>query len=271
MTQTGETPASPTTGRDPAVSGLFHMSRTAGVGLQDYAAINVLAVTGLLLGVASFLAVIVPDTLAILIVPLAAAVVSVLAFVQVRRSNGTQTGKFLAIGGLALAILFAGIHVYGYAKTASTERQWTAELNQLVAKLRPAGTTQGAEGAYPLFDDRFREQVTAETFARQMQPRMRVVEKIRVGDLVVYTTDESGVVNAQTLLLLSGTGHSPEGEARPFSVEEPIEFRKPVGQPWQIHGITGWFGATKAAGAAGAPGAAGSPAAGAPGAAPAAR
>lgn len=268
MTPTGDThvPPSTATGRDPAVSGLFRMSRTAGVGLQDYAEVNVLAVTGLLLGIASFLAVIVPDTLAILLVPLAAAIVCVVAFVQVRRSNGTQTGLLLALGGLALALTFAGIHLYGYFKTNWTERQWTGELNALVAKMLPAATTQGANGAYELFDDRFREQVTLETFVRTMQPRMAVVTEVKVSDLVVYSASDDGIVTAQTLLRLSGNGRSPEGELRPFSVEEPIEFRRPVGQPWQIHGITGWFGATKAPPVPGAPGAAG-----AAGAAPAGR
>ena len=258
MTPTGETPATRTApptndaGRDPAVAGLFRMSRTAGVGLQDYAEVNVLAVTGLLLGVASFLAVVVPDTLAILVVPLAAAIVSLVALVQVRRSNGTQTGLFLAIGGLALAALFAGIHLYGYTKTTWIEKKWTGELNALVAKLLPASTTQGATGAYQLFDDRFREQVTLETFNRTMQPRMQVITEVKVNDLVVYTTSDDGIVTAQTLLQLSGSGKNPDGTARPFSVDEGVEFRKPVGQGWQIHSLAGWFGATKPPAAPGA-------------------
>ena len=51
-------PASNTTGtgadprQDPAMRSLYRMSRTAGVGLQDYAAVNVFAVVGLLLALA---------------------------------------------------------------------------------------------------------------------------------------------------------------------------------------------------------------------------
>lgn len=262
MTPTGEPQTVSTTAaaeRDPAVAGLFHMSRTAGVGLQDYAAVNVLAVTGLLLGIASFLAIVVTDTRAILIIPAIAAVVCLAAFLQVRRSNGTQTGHLLAIGGLTLAVLFAGIHLAGFMRTAATEAKWTSELNTLAAKLPAAATTQGANEVYQLFDARFRETVSPETFNRVLQPRMqrliagKPVTDARVSDLVVYTTDENGIVLAQTLLRLSGELKLPDG--KPATAEEGVEFRKPVGQPWQFHGITSWFGATKPT-AGGAPGAA---------------
>lgn len=249
MSSTGETgQVTADTRRDPAMKALFRMSRTAGVGLQDYAAVNTLAVSGLLLGVASFLAVIVGDSLAILIVPVVAAVVSIVALRQVIRSNGTQTGQYLAIGGLLLAVAFAAVNIVGHLRVSSREAQYKQELHDFIPKLLSSATTQGANDAYLMFSDRFRERVTLETFQRQMQPRMqgmldhRPIQKVEVGDLVVFETDENGNVSAQALLRFSGETRWPDG--RLLVVDEPVLMRKPAGQDWRIETMTGWFGDT---------------------------
>src|SRR5688500_12187527 len=73
---------------DAPTHALYPMSRTAGVGLGDYAAVNVRAVIGLILGVASVLALIFADSYLPLIIPAAAIVVSLIGLVQIRNSNG---------------------------------------------------------------------------------------------------------------------------------------------------------------------------------------
>lgn len=282
MSSTGQTPTPGASAvapvaarpaRDPATQGLFRMSRTAGVGLQDYAAVNALAVAGLLLGLLSFLAVMVPESLAILIVPAAAIVVSALAFVQVRKSNGTQTGQLLALAGLLLALVFAGINLVGHARTSAFEAAQKKELNSLAAQLLSTATTQGAQSTYQLFDERFREAVTFETFQRQTEPRMRLlmdrkpVTHVSVSDLVVFESDDAGNMAASTLLRLSGELKDRDG--KPVVIEEPVIFSRRAGQPWRFQSIKAWFGdikpTTPAAGAAGAAGGAGAAPAGAPG------
>jgi hypothetical protein len=270
MSSTGETPTTSTpvapasdAARDPATQNLFRMSRTAGVGLQDYAAVNALAVAGLLLGLLSFLAVVVPDSWAILVVPVAAIVVSITAFLQVRKSNGTQTGHLLAAAGLVLALAFAAVNVVGQVRTTAFEVAQKKELNVLAAKLLATTTTQGAQSTYELFDERFRESVPFETFQRQMDLRMRYsmdrkpVTEVTIGQLVVFESDDAGNHSANTLLRLSGDLKYPDG--KPVYVEEGVIFSKRAGQPWRFQSITGWFGAIKPA-TPGAPGAAAQPA-----------
>ena len=261
MTSNGQTgpalsaasPAGPDTRQDPAMKALFRMSRTAGVGLQDYAAVNVLAVVGLLLGLASFLAYAAPDSVPMLIVPAVAVVICVIAAVQIVRSNRTQTGLPLAIVGLLLAVAFAATNVAAHVRTSARDRAYHAELNVVAGKLLNASTSQGVGGAYDLFDARFKESVKAESFARLLQPRLqhlfagKPVTSIGVGDLVVYETDDSGMTSAMTLLVLRGDDKLPNGE--PFTANETVEFRRDKDSNWKIHAIPGWFGEPKKPGA----------------------
>ena len=77
------------------------MSTTAGITSQEYVAINIPAIMALVLGW--------PSVVAMLHVsgscwssPLAA-IVTAFAPIAVRASNGTQTGRGFAIGGIVLA------------------------------------------------------------------------------------------------------------------------------------------------------------------------
>ena len=87
------------------MSRLKKMSTTAGVGSQEYVAISPLAIVTVLTGVASVLAFL-ADVL--LVVPLVAVVCGIIAWRQVRSSNGTQTGIGLAALGMLLALLLGG-------------------------------------------------------------------------------------------------------------------------------------------------------------------
>ena len=84
---------------DP-LSKLHKMSTTAGVASQQYVAVNTTAVVAALLGVASAMAMFSP---LLLVIPVATVVVSIVAWRQIANSNGTETGKPLAVLGLVLA------------------------------------------------------------------------------------------------------------------------------------------------------------------------
>src|SRR4051812_20788417 len=91
---------------DPLAS-LHKMSTTAGLtyGGQEYVAVNVVAVVAVLLAVVGALA-LVGDIL--LVIPLAAVVCAIVALQQIRGSNGTQTGRWLAALAILLSLVFAG-------------------------------------------------------------------------------------------------------------------------------------------------------------------
>src|SRR5271167_101284 len=85
---------------------LHKMSTTAGLGSGDYVAINNAALTALLLGIASCL-VLWGSTL-LLVIPALSVLSAILAFRQVSASNGTQTGKGMALLGLLLSLGMGG-------------------------------------------------------------------------------------------------------------------------------------------------------------------
>src|SRR5687768_5111201 len=87
---------------DPApdpLHNLYRMSRTAGLGSGEYVAINNTSVIAFLMGVASVLALLNPFLLVFAVV---AVVLGVMALIQIRSSNGTQTGRAFAIAGILL-------------------------------------------------------------------------------------------------------------------------------------------------------------------------
>src|SRR3954447_16756129 len=91
---------------DPSpIARLHKMSTTAGVGSQDYVAINNSAIVSVILGLCTALAFLgVP----FLIVGAAGIVFGIIAIVQIRHSNGTQGGMGLAILGILLSLGIAG-------------------------------------------------------------------------------------------------------------------------------------------------------------------
>jgi hypothetical protein len=72
--------------------------------LGQYSSLSTLAVAGFLLGMLSVLAFITPS---LVVIPLTAMAVALLAMAKIRSSAGSQTGVWLARAGFFLAILFA--------------------------------------------------------------------------------------------------------------------------------------------------------------------
>src|SRR3954467_10146513 len=96
---------STTEGGDP-LAHLHKMSTTAGLGTTEYVAVNGMSIVALILGVASALSLFANE---LLVIPGIAVVLAIVAFFQIRDSNGTQTGKGLAAVGLVLALAFVGL------------------------------------------------------------------------------------------------------------------------------------------------------------------
>jgi hypothetical protein len=141
---------------------LYHMSTTAGVGTQEYVAINPTAVASLILGFGSILVLL---SSMLLVIPLAGLVCGIIAAAQVRKSNGTQTGMVLAVGGTLLCLGFgggrAGYQMVRHFHTSADERQ----IAQLMEKLGGEIKAGHYEQAYAMFGERFHNRVTLATFA----------------------------------------------------------------------------------------------------------
>jgi hypothetical protein len=138
------------------------MSTTAGLGSGDYVAVNPTAVFALILGFFSFLAFF---SEMLLIVPLACAVASVLAFRQIRRSNGTQTGVWLVVIGLLVALACGG----SVFVRSATEGIRTRADRQAFGQLKDDLTRKIQSGDFPavyaLFSDRFHQHYAEQAFS----------------------------------------------------------------------------------------------------------
>ncbi len=196
---------------DPNADPLTHlhrMSTTAGIGTGEYVAINNFSIAALLLGVGGSLALFHPIWL---VVPLVAAIFSIVALRQVRQSNGTQTGGGFAWLGLVLAI---GFFAFIGARTIMANRAQHADEQKVVNLIDRFGSliekSEYAQ-AYQLFSEEFqkRRPVSVDTFTQKWQQ----VEKLPAygkltglrwnGQMLFQDEPATGVRYAMTQILLS--------------------------------------------------------------------
>jgi hypothetical protein len=149
---------------------LFKMSTTAGLGSGDYVEVNATAIAAVLIGIASALVLFRSPVL--LVIPLVGTVCAVVAFVQISRSNGTQTGREAAAVGLLLSLGLGGFvgvqSVQNYMRNAGD----TASLKVLIDRFGrdiKAGDPAAMADAYSLCDAAFTKRVTMDLFTDRWQ------------------------------------------------------------------------------------------------------
>jgi hypothetical protein len=164
--QTNSTATSEDAKSDTAAEHFSHlhkMSTTAGVTNQEYVAVNPLAVVAALLGVASGLSFF---GWLLMVIPIAGIIFAIVAIRQIADSNGTQTGRGLAIVGLALCLLCAaGMMVQRYLEAAAVRNDEQA----IAAAMSQTGRLIGGrdyKSAYAQFDDDFQQRFPYEQFQR---------------------------------------------------------------------------------------------------------
>ena len=160
---------------DP-LAGLYHMSNTAGVSTQEYVAINPTAIAALLLGFAS-ISIVLTDVL--LIVPLVGIVCAVVAIVQIRNSNGTQTGRLLAGLGLLLAMAIGGGRFVYVSLGAYHVSAAEGQIGRLVQDFGQDVRAHRYAEAYARFNDDFRQRVPFATF----EQAFKALDDERLGGL----------------------------------------------------------------------------------------
>jgi hypothetical protein len=153
-------PADPTTPSDAQadahLASLHKMSTTAGVTNLGYVAVNQTAIVAALLGLASALAFF---GWLLLVIPVVGIIFAIVAIRQINDSSGTQTGKGLALLGLALSILMGGgmvtIEAVALAGVRGDENKIAATLSQAGEFIRDGKYRE----AYALHDDDFQNRV----------------------------------------------------------------------------------------------------------------
>jgi hypothetical protein len=247
--QTTDRPVDQTTATEH-LTHLPRMSTTAGVGTQEYVAVNPVAVFALLLGFASVLS-IMDDSL--LVVPLASIILTIIALRQIGQSNGTQTGRGIAQGGLFLAIAYGSFVISGWMLESYGRHEDRQDIARLCTRLGDDLRDRTYDDAYALFSQRFQHRVDRQTFIRtfkSMQDELTEEAKKKEGlgpingahwnGLVHFYADpDSGMVTAQSIILLTF-------ELSPNTYEKTAAFRK-ARDGWTFDDIFEMFPQKKAA------------------------
>ena len=227
---------------DPLAT-LYHMSTTAGLtsGAREYVAINACAIASFILGFASVL-VFLSDVL--LVIPLAAFICGVMAVVQIRGSNQTQTGMPLAVLGLLLSIGIgggrAGYEVLRHYHASADEK----EIAQLMQQFGQDLASDQYDKAYALCNDRFRQRVRLADFDNAFRSwrsiggtgALKGIEWNREPMLFEEEPDTDITVASAMAFFHVSQDTNPRRAV--------ISFEKSSGQ-WRIHGIEAIFPSKK--------------------------
>jgi hypothetical protein len=215
---------------------LHKMSTTAGLGSQEYVAVNVTAVIAVLFGLASLLAIASP---VLLIFPLVGVALGVVALRQIKQSNGTQTGAALAIAGLALSGIITAVLLCYQGFQVLQRRADQRALASLCQKYGELLDQRKFAEAYDLFDSDFQIRVSKQAFISQLtsmqsQPLMPPIEAISWNGLAEFHSDDAGTQTADAMVKVYFKGSASE-------VRIAAHFRRTGDGPWMIDNLPDQF------------------------------
>jgi hypothetical protein len=226
-----------TSSGDPLAS-LYKMSTTAGLGSQDYVAVNVLSVVTAAIGLASGLVFL--DNI-LLIIPVAGLVIGTIALVQIKRSAGTQTGTAWAVIGLLLCLGLAGYKFGNEAMAAARNHADEVAIEGLLGNLSEnVVKPETTDKAYELLSEPFKKRVSLDLFkTRWAAVRNREI----LGDL--QSIQSNGIVRVEpdvkTKQMVGVTGAIFSYSKIPNSGDRHNLFFKKYGSDWRIDAIPDFF------------------------------
>ena len=215
------------------LAGLAAMSTTAGVGVQEYKAINPFAVASLVTGMASALVWLHPLLYAL---PVLSVAFGAWAIARIRASNGTEGGTWLAVAGLVLGIGFGGVLAARELRSGGMERTARLEIEETFGTLGQALAEGRHADAYALMAPAFREEVPPEEFDARLTAITGgpgSVTGAHSNGLAQVEVDPEGRATAQALLIVEFADR-PEPSRLPAMLE-----RTPDG--WRIRRMLIWF------------------------------
>ena len=142
------------------------MSKTAGLGSGDYAAVSATAVTALVIGLGGGLALLHP---VLLLLPLTGVILAILSLRRIAQSAATQTGRKLAWAGLVLSGIFI---VLAGGSALSQQMRYnndTRRIALLIDQMWRDVSVEKWDAAYGRFSDTFRSRVDKAEFIRRWQ------------------------------------------------------------------------------------------------------
>jgi hypothetical protein len=205
------------------------MSRTAGLGSGDYAAVNGISVAAVLFGVGSALVVL--DAV-FLLVPVIAIVLAIIAWVQIKNSAGTQTGRGLCISAIVLALACTAFLGSKQLMAYLEKRRNMGDVASLAEALGKDLAAQNYDAAYARFSETFRSRVPRDEFAakfKQFESYVGRVEGMQWNERIQFDVDnKTNQPLASTLAVIDAASDRP--------IREEMRFRK-AGGSWQVEDL----------------------------------
>lgn len=233
MTPTPGSPHAPSPqGSTQGLARLHKMSTTAGVALGEYSAVNALAVTSLVLGVASWMVWLHP---LLYLAPMGAIALGLVAILQIRRSNGTQSGTGLAGLGILLAIALGGWALAGDLRQRKRTAADRTEISVMLEQFGSALAAGDYDAAYQFTSENFRREIDAETFRNGMaaeSSRLGGIRGATSNQLARVMEDDAGNATAEAMLVVELPGPDPLRQQVSLVREE---------QGWRILEFEAWF------------------------------
>jgi hypothetical protein len=216
------------------------MSTTAGLGTGDYVAVNVTSVVAVVFGLASLLAIF---NSVLLVFPIVGVILSIVALRQVTNSNGTQTGKGLAILGLVLSGAITATIFSLQAWETFQRRADQDALASLSDKYGQLISQDKFDEAYDLFDAGFKDRVSKQAFvvhltAIQHNSNLPPIDQITWNGLAEFHPGDEGSQTADAVIKVHFKGI--QGEER-----LQARFHQLKDGPWLINNIPDQFPPTK--------------------------
>jgi hypothetical protein len=231
-------PATTDASGSDSLASLHKMSTTAGISSQEYVAINVPSLLALLLGAASVLAVLMPVPL--LLIPAVGVITGLVALSQIRRSNGTQTGRGFALLGIVLALAIGGLVLVRAVVEQNRGRADRAVLAQKIEELGRHVSAKEYDKAYAMFSDRFRARVNRTAFDATWDQAQGYPELGRIVSMSWNQTSIAVEKDPNSENRVSSAYAWVKFEKSPEMARHPIVFRTVDGQ-WVLDDIPQMF------------------------------
>jgi hypothetical protein len=177
---------------------LHKMSTTAGLGSQEYVAINATAVVAVVFGLASALCIL---GYLLLIIPIIGIILSLVALRQIHTSNGTQTGRAAAWIALILAGGVTAV-IGGYrAWDALQRRSDDNAISTLCVQFGDDIAAGNYQQVYQLFSPDFQSRVPQDQFLSRVKDiqqggNLPKIDRASWNGLADFQLDSDGIKHA---------------------------------------------------------------------------
>jgi hypothetical protein len=192
---------------------------------------------------------------ALLVIPIVGIILGIVALVQINRSNGTQTGRAIAVLGLVLSLGIGGWVIGAQIAERVRNKADEQEIAGIIDRLGQTIKDQKPQEGYQLFGGTFPARISPQRYEERMSVYHGPQAKELWGDFVSlkwngHTQIEKDPTTQQLMAVTVGLGSFTKA---PDQHRYTMIFRK-TQSGWIIEGMPDLFPVEQRAGGPGGPG-----------------